>query len=347
VSHEKTHAVSRRDFVVQTGALAGAVALGGVSGAARADKETPAGELPKRVLGRTGVSVTTLTLGTAPSGFTKPHDPKITADCVNEAIDLGVSAIDTAPAYDVGEEGVGMALGSRRKDIFLSTKVMTDDVAKAEKILANSLKVLKTDYVDLVYWHHVGDRNVDKGMKPDGVYTWLLKQKKAGKIRFVGISGHNRPAKFVSLLESGEVDVLLTIINFVDLHTYDFENKVLPAARKHNTGIVAMKVFGGAKNGNYPDPKCPAQLEAEHFEMAVRYSLAIEGVATLDIGAHNVQQVRQNVAMVKAYRPPTSEELQKLVPLGKELAAKWKDHLGPVAIEAVGSTASHTSVYHV
>src|SRR3990167_2194439 len=81
VSHEKAQGVSRREFVVQSGMLAGGALLGGAAGPAWAD--APAGELPKRVLGRTGVSVTTLTLGTAPAGFTKPHNPKIVADCVN------------------------------------------------------------------------------------------------------------------------------------------------------------------------------------------------------------------------------------------------------------------------
>ena len=89
------HNVVLGDFII----LAGGALLGGMSGPALAD--AAAGELPKRVLGRTGVQVTTFTLGTAPAGFTKPHNPKIVADCVNAAIDLGVNFIDTAPAYDV------------------------------------------------------------------------------------------------------------------------------------------------------------------------------------------------------------------------------------------------------
>jgi predicted aldo/keto reductase-like oxidoreductase len=322
--------LSRRAFV-QSGLLAGGTVLAGTSMAGASTAEAAAESLPRRVLGKTNVPVTILTLGTAPCGFAKPHSPENVAACVNAAIDLGVNAIDTAPAYDVAEEGVGMALGRRRKDVFLSTKVMADDVAEAEKIFANSLKMLKTDYVDLVYFHSVGDRNVDVALKSDGVLAWLLKQKKAGKIRHVGISGHHRPMKFVELLESGEIDALLCVINFVDCHTYNFEEKVLPIARKHKVGVVAMKVFGGAKGGNYPDPKNPAQLDEEHFELAARYALGIPGVATLDIGAYNVEQVRQNVAMARRLKPLTPEEQQKLTTLGRELAAEWKTHFGPVA----------------
>ena len=121
---------------------------------------------------------------------------KNVADCVRTAIDLGITGIDTAPAYDVAEEGVGIGLGSRRKEVFLSTKVMADRVEDAEKILAASLKKLKTDYVDLLYFHCIGDRKVDIAMNADGVFTWLVKQKKAGRTRFVGISGHHRPGRF-------------------------------------------------------------------------------------------------------------------------------------------------------
>ena len=272
-----------------------------------------------------------MALGTAPTGFIKPHSPQHVADCVNAAIDLGVNFIDTARIYDVAEEGVGLALGRRRKDVFLTTKVMADTVADAERSFSQSLRLLKTDHVDLLYFHQVGDRKVEIASGADGVFTWLLKQKKAGKTRFAGISGHNRPHKFVRLLESGEVDVLMVALNFVDRHTYNFEENVLPAARKHDVGIVAMKVFGGAQKGNYADPKCPPQLDVEHLELAVRYALGMPGVATLNIGVHNVEQLRKNVEMVSRYQPLTAEEQAKCLALGKELASRWGQHLGPLA----------------
>jgi uncharacterized protein len=325
-------AVSRRRFVYQTGLLAAGAALGTV--AAHADPGgaiSTTGELSRRMLGKTGISVSMLTLGTAPTGFITPHSPQHVADCVNAAIDLGVNFIDTARAYDVAEEGVGLGLGRRRKDVFLATKVMADTVADAERSFSESLRRLKTDHVDLLYFHHVGDRKVEIASGADGVFTWLLKQKKAGKTRFVGISGHNRPHKFGQLLESGEVDVLLVALNFVDRHTYNFEQKVLPIARKHDVGIVAMKVFGGAQNGNYPDPKCPPQLDVQHLELAVRYALGLPGVATVNIGVHNVEQLRKNVEMVNRYQPLTAEEQAKCLVLGKELASRWGQHLGPLA----------------
>jgi predicted aldo/keto reductase-like oxidoreductase len=327
--------ISRRNFVQRSSALATGLLIGARDGDAGqvAATSTPASPLPSRVLGRTGVPVTTMTLGTAPCGFAKETPPPEIAKIVNFAIDQGITFIDTAPAYIEAEEGVGLALGSRRKDVFLATKVMEDSIDKAEESLAKSLKLLRTDCVDLVYYHSVGDRDIEKGVTEDGVFSWLLKQKKAGKFRFLGISGHNRPHKFLPLLETDEVDVLLTLVNFVDRHTYGFEEKVLPVARKHNVGIVAMKVFGGARRsaGSYENPKAPPELDVAHLEQAVRYALGTPGVATVNLGVHNTDQILKNLEMVKNFKPLSKDEQNDLDVLGKQLAQQWKAHFGPVA----------------
>ena len=145
--------------------------------------------LPQRVLGRTGVSVTALTLGTAPCGLCPKIPTTEIAKIVNLAIDLGITSIDTAPAYTKSEESVGMALGARRKDIFLATKVLADTVEDAQTSLDKSFRLLKTDWIDLVYYHSAGDHDVEKAMQPGGVFDWLLQQKKAGQVPF---SGHLR-----------------------------------------------------------------------------------------------------------------------------------------------------------
>lgn len=328
MSSDQTNSINRRDFTRQAGQLAGGMALSTQVAAAFAAEST---QLPRRVLGKTGVKLTVLTLGTAPCGFAKPHSPDNVAACVRAAIDLGINSIDTAPAYDVAEEGVGKGLVGRRDKVFLATKVMADTIADAEKSFSNSLRKLKTDHVDLVYFHHLGDRDIDRARADDGVYPWLLKQKKAGKARFVGVSGHNKPPRFRPFLEAGEVDVLLVALNFVDRFTYNFEEAALPTARKLDVGVIAMKVFGGARKMSYADPKLGAQLEREHMPLAVRYSLALPGVTSLNIGVHNVAQLRQNVEMVLAAKPLTPAEEKKLAALGKELSTTWGKHFGPLA----------------
>ena len=332
MSSDQNTSISRRAFVRRSGLLAGGVLIG-ASGSSAAASESVVDGWPRRVLGRTKVSVTTMTLGTAPCGLCPKILPPEIARIVNEAIDLGITSIDTAPAYKQSEEGVGMALGRRRKEIFLATKVMADTIEEAERSLSNSFRLLKTDWIDLVYYHSVGSHDLEKATAPDGVFTWLVKQKQAGKFRFLGISGHHLPGMFPRLLETGEVDVLLTVVNFVDRHTYGFEEKVLPVARKHDVGIVAMKVFGGArkKAGSYPNPDAPPELDLEHLEVAVRYALGTPGVATVNLGVHNREQVRKNVEMVKGFRPLSEDEEAELSELGKQLAEQWKDHFGLVA----------------
>jgi predicted aldo/keto reductase-like oxidoreductase len=170
-------------------------------------------------------------------------------------------------------------------------------------------------------------------MEPDGVFSWLVKQKQAGRFRFLGISGHHKPALFVPLLETGEVDVLLAVVNFVDRHTYGFEDRVLPVARKNKAGIVAMKVFGGARKsaGSYGNPNAPPELDVQHLASAVRYSLGTPGVSTVNLGVHSCDQLRQNVELVKGFKPLSADERTQLADLGRGLAQKWGEHFGPVA----------------
>ena len=324
--------LSRRDFVRQAGLLAGAVTLG-TEGAAALSAEPPLpslppaapGGLPRRILGRTNVPLCMFTLGTAPCGSFPP--PKI-AELVNVALDEGVTAVDTSQNYGNSQEGVGLALGKRRKDVFLSTKVFANSIAEAEKSLATSIKLLRTDYFDVLYYHGLGNLNITGARDADGVFTWLLKQKKAGRCRFVGVSGHNLAARFPQFLESGEVDVVLAIVNFVDRHTYHFEEEVLPLARKHNVGIVAMKVFGGAAGMDYKNPT-RAQIDSQHVPLALRYALSTPGVVSADLGVHTVEQIRSNVQMIKDFRPLSPEETAQAIDLGRGLSAKWGEHFGP------------------
>jgi hypothetical protein len=265
------------------------------------------------------------TLGTAPCGSLPP--PKI-AELVNAALDEGITAVDTSEMYKNSQEGVGLALGKRRKDVFLSTKVFANSIADAEKSLAKSTKLLRTDYFDVLYYHGIGNLDIRRAWEADGVFTWLLKQKKAGTCRFVGVSGHNLAARFPQFLASGEVDVVLAIVNFVDRHTYHFEEEVLTVARKHNVGIVAMKVFGGAAGMKYENPT-RAQLDSQHVPLALRYALSIPGVVSANLGVHSVEQIRHNVQMIRDFRPLSPEENTRAIDLGRGLAATWGEHFGP------------------
>ena len=197
--------------------------------------------------------------------------------------------------------------------------------------------MLKTDYVDLLYFHHLGDRKVDVAMEPEGVLTWLVKQKQAGKIRFVGISGHNRPGRFARFLNSGLVDVLLTIVNFADRFTYKFEQDVLPVAQKNNVGIVAMKVFGGSRNMNYADPQCPPQLDVKYLDLAVRYALEVPGVGHAEHRRAQRPQLRRNVELVRKPPSPDCRRVGAVPDAGERPGREWGLHFrtaGPATVPA-------------
>ncbi len=324
--------ISRRSFVRGAGAVAWGAAVGSAP-AATAPNPADGKELPRRTLGKTGLSATCMTLGTAPAGIAPKITPQGVARVVNTALDLGVNFVDTSPGYGNAEEGVGLALVRRRKQILLATKVRADTVPDAEKKLAKSMATLKTDYLDVLYFHDLGDRNVQRAREPDGVFTWLLRQKQAGKCRFVGISGHNLPGRFPAFLEAGQVDVILVTVNFADRLTYGFEETVLPVARKHKVGIVAMKVFGAPdpKTGSWQNPDAKPNVGQENVELAIRYALSTPGVASANLGVHTVEQLRQNVEIVKRFQPLSPEEQQTLARLGRKLADKWGAHFGPVS----------------
>jgi uncharacterized protein len=344
MSEKKSSDMTRRGFIKQAPAavLAASAASSLVASAVAETVTTKASKpLPRRVLGRTKLDVSSMTLGTAPCGMSPAINPAQVAGIVNTAMDLGINYIDTAPGYGNAQEGIGLAIGKRKKQrekIILGTKLYTDSLAKAEEIFATSLKQLQTDYVDLLYLHQLGDRDIAKARKADGVFTYILKQKKAGKCRFAGITSHNRPGRVAEFLKTGLVDVLMVPVNFVDNYTYGYEKDVLPIARKYNVGIVAMKVFGGPalkKTGKWSwrwdDPNNKANVGTENVETAIRYGLSVPGVSTANLGVHNAEQVRQNVKHVTAFKPLTDAEQKKLAKLGRKFAAKWGQQYGPVA----------------
>lgn len=289
--------------------------------------------LPRRVLGRTKQEVTTLALGTWPCGKSRDVGVNDIARLVQEAIDLGINFVDSARVYDNAEEGIGKGLGKRRDQVFLTTKVWADTADEAAKSLEESLRQLRTDHVDLVYLHSVGSRNVPRAMASGGAIEYLLRQKEKGTTRFIGISGHSRPKTFVPLLKTGHIDVLMPAMNFVDRHTYNFEQTVLPVAREHQVGVVCMKVFGGMQGGfaKASGPNPGPMVRKAMLQQAIRYSLGLPGVATVVIGPHTVEQLRENVKMVRNYTPLSDAEDQSLNQLGKKLAQTWGPHFGPVA----------------
>lgn len=290
------------------------------------------GPLPTRVLGRTGAKVTILGLGTAPIGEAR-GEVRDAVRIFGEVMDRGVNYIDTARIYGIAEESLGQLIPARRDKLFLVTKVWVETAAEAEKSLTESLRQLKTDHVDLVHIHHIGGKNLDKVLADDGVFPYLLKQKAAGKLRFIGLSGHARPPLFLRMLETRQIDVVMSVMNYADRNIYGFENTVLPACRSQNVGVVAMKVYAGIKGGfpNHRKAWVGCNTPPERLPQALAYALDLEGVSSAIIGPYTLEQALQNVELARRYRPLREEERTELLAYGRDLATELGPRYGPVA----------------
>jgi uncharacterized protein len=314
---------TRRDFLRTAAAATLGTGLQAGEGAA-------AEKLPHRVLGKTGVRVPILGFGTAPTGIRRNIPTGVSI--YNEAIDLGITYFDTAPThtgYGRAQAQLGHVLKDRRKEVFLVTKCHESGGDDALRLLERNLKELQTDRADLVHVHSLGSLELETALGKNGVLAALLKAKKEGLTRFVGISGHHRPQRFLRVLADFDVDVIMCAVNFADRYTYDFENKVWPAAARENVGLVAMKVFGGMK---YSDKGMTnSMMPAQHLHSAFRYALSVPRVSLAVVGMATQEELRRNVQWAKQFKPLTEAERKALAPIGKKLAASWGAHFGAVS----------------
>ncbi len=321
--------VTRREFLRKAGvgtALVGTGAL--LADGSETRRTTP---LPERPFGRTGVRVPILGVGTAPAGYrTRKEAAAFFAEC----LDRGAYYLDTAPefaGYGLAQRALGDVLASRRKEAFVVTKCWEPDGEKALALLKQNLRELQTDYADVVYAHSIGSDKMDLKtvMGRHGVMRALAKAQRDGLVRFVGISGHNRPAKFLTVLREFEVQVMMNAVSFVSRHIYDFETQVWPEAHKRGVALVAMKVFGGMAGGS-KKPK-GGRLTGDDAHWAFRYAQSLPHVATVVIGMHDSDELRQNIGWARHFRPLTDEEQKQLLERGRTLARQWGPIYGPVS----------------
>jgi uncharacterized protein len=285
-------------------------------------------KLPQRTLGKTGVKVPILGLGTVALGNISNEKQAIAL--LNKAIDLGVTYIDTAPprtrqaimtGYAKAQKYINGVLKERRKEVFIVTKCLETDGSKTLDLARSNLKELGIEQADLMYTHSIGHAiyELENLVGDDGPMASLEKAKKDGLTRFVGITGHNRPEKFAQVIAKRDIDVMMNAVNVVDRHTYAFEDLVWPAARKKNVGLVAMKVFGGG----IASCKMPESLREASF----RFALSVPGVALAVIGMGNMKELEQNIGWAKSFKPMTKDEAEGLKKETVEVAKKWKAHL--------------------
>lgn len=289
--------------------------------------------LPTRLLGKTGVTLPILGFGTAAAGRRLN-----TGDAVRlyeTAFRHGIRYFDTAPefaGYGKAQFQLSHLLKQVRPQIFLVTKCYEPDGERALQLLERNLRELGTTYADLVFVHSVGADKMDPKIVfgKHGTYAALMKAKALGLTRFVGLSGHNRPSRFLYAVGQFQLDVLLNAVNFVDRHTYNFEEHVWPAAARANIGLIAMKVFGGAQKPP-PTSLSHSQMPVEYHDLAFRYTLSRPNVCCATIGMATPRELEENLGRAKRFQPLSAGELRRLNDAGALLARQWTDHFGPVS----------------
>jgi predicted aldo/keto reductase-like oxidoreductase len=288
--------------------------------------------LPTRTLGKTGVTLPILGFGTAHAGLRL--NTKEAVQLYETAFRGGITYFDTAPefaGYGKAQLQLSHFLKHVRREVFLVTKCYEPDGERALKLLEHSLKELGTSYADLVFIHSLGADKMDPKVVfgKHGTYAALLRAKARGLTKFVGLSGHSRPQRFLHALRHFEIDVLLNAVNFVDRHTYNFEEQVWGAAVQTNIGLIAMKVYGGALNPA-PARLSHSKMPVEYHDAAFRYALSVPYVSCAVIGMATPWELEQNLQRARSFQPLSAVEVKRLHETGAPIARQWNDHLGPV-----------------
>src|ERR1017187_3530928 len=257
---------------------------------------TPA-KLEYRTLGRTGLKVTTLGFGCMITS-----DPSV----VQRAVDIGINYFDSSRGYQHGnnERMVGAALGSKRKQVVLSTKTDTSTRDSMQKELETSLRELKTDFIDIWYLH--GKDNVAD--VTDEMIEAQQIAKKQGKIRFAGVSTHKPQILLPWMAQKGVFDVALTVYNFSMDSGVD---QAIATATKAGIGVVAMKVMAGGFKDIKPSDPLYAKLKTDGAMLAaLKWVLDRPNVATTIPGMTDMDQLEENL---KAMAEPFSKGDQRVL----------------------------------
>lgn len=301
--------LSRRRFLES--AAAGAL-IASASGA-ESEKKAP---LPVRTLGRTGARVSILAMGGG-SRFLAYGDEEKALEALNLALDSGITYMDTAYAYGNGlsETRVGKVMRTRRKDVFLATKVPKRNGDEARAIVEGSLKRLQTDQVDLVHIHQLmGEDDLAAIEAKDGVLNALMKMRDEKLTRFIGITCHHDPFVLKTALERHDFDCTQMALNaglvgmkpgqggmvINENAKPSFETVALPVAVNKKLGIIAMKIFAADGLAGQAPPE-----KLLYYSLSLPVSLAVVGMPKLSM-------IEENTRLVRGFKPMPKAEMEEL-----------------------------------
>jgi uncharacterized protein len=297
--------ISRREFLERSGLAVGAAAIVGGE---------PQTKLPHRVLGRTGVSVSILAFGCGSRFLAYPEDQA--SAVLEKAIALGIDYFDTAVDYGDGESErrVGRVMATRRKDVFLATKVppraRTRDAALRE--VEASLTRLRTDRVDLLHLHGLTDEaDLAKVEAPDGALKALYELREQKVTRFIGMTSHTDGAVMARAIEHNDLDCVQMAMN--PARGGRFEELALPAANRKNLGVILMKVTAQEKLLGDGGADVASLLR---YAWSLPISTAVCGMPKLEFLTANTDTARSHAASL----PPADMEKLRQQLAGRRFA---------------------------
>jgi predicted aldo/keto reductase-like oxidoreductase len=319
-SEGANQAVTRRSFV-KTVAAAGLVT--GI-GAHSWGEETRNGDMIYRVLGRTGEKVSAIGLGGSHIG--KLKDEKESIALIRSAIDRGLTFMDNSWDYDEGkcETWMGKALQDGYRDkVFLMTKIDGRTKKAAAKQIDESLKRLQTGHVDLLQHHEViRMEDPDRIFREGGANEALIEAKKAGKIRYIGFTGHKDPQVHLRMLEVAaehdfHFDTVQMPLNVMDAHFRSFGHQVLPKLVEQGIGVLGMKSMG---SGVILESNTAKPIECLHYALSLPTSVVINGIDSMKL-------LDQAFEATRTFKPMDEQQIAGLLARTEQAAKSGKFEL--------------------
>ena len=320
--------MERRDFL-KSATVAGVAAATGSAFGVQAKTSTAVSrpqspDMVYRQLGTTGETVSAIGLGGFHVG--KQTNPDESIKLIHAAVDRGITFLDNCWDYNDGtsEIRMGQALkNGYREKVFLMTKIDGRTKSEYNKQLEQSLGRLQTDVIDLVQFHEViRMEDPDRIFATDGALEAAVAARQAGKIRYIGFTGHKDPAVHLRMLATAQkhgfhFDTVQMPINVMDAHFRSFTNEVMPVALKQGIGVLAMKTFGDnfILSSNTVQP-----IEALHYGLSQPVSVVITGIDRMDI-------LDQAMEAAKTFKPMTQTQVASLLDRTKLAASEGKFEL--------------------
>jgi aryl-alcohol dehydrogenase-like predicted oxidoreductase len=282
-------------------------------------------EMKYREFGSTGIKVSAIGVGGWHLGL-KACDERLAVKIVRSAIDRGMTFMDNCWDYNEGasETRMGKALSDGYRDkVFLMTKIDGRTKKEATRQLDESLKRLKVDMIDLVQHHEIlRFEDPHRIFDEEGAHGALIEAKQAGKLRFIGFTGHKDPRIHLYMLEVAarngfRFDAVQMPLSVMDAHYRSFEKEVLPELVKNKIAVLGMKSMA---NGILLKSKTVKPIECLHYALNLPTSVVITGIDSMEI-------LDQAFEAVRTFSPMTPGDVGTL--LAKTAAAASKGEFEP------------------